>query len=76
MGLGISDISVGPLINENAVHEMEAHVQNAINQGARVVIGGKRNPDLQGYFFEPTIIADVTQTMTFLPTRLLAPSLQ
>ena len=23
----------------------------------------KRNPDLQGYFFEPTIIADVTETM-------------
>ena len=33
------DISVGPLINENAVHEMEVHVQNAIDQGARVVIG-------------------------------------
>ena len=67
------DISVGPLINENAVHEMEAHVQNAIDQGARVVIGGKRNPDLQGYFFEPTIIADVTETMDIFTHETFGP---
>ncbi|KAF5779673.1 putative succinate-semialdehyde dehydrogenase (NAD(+)) [Helianthus annuus] len=48
----------GPLINEAAVEKVELLVQDAISQGAKVVVGGKRH-NLGLTFYEPTIISDV-----------------
>jgi succinate-semialdehyde dehydrogenase / glutarate-semialdehyde dehydrogenase len=52
----------GPLINMAAVEKVEEHLKDATDKGARVVIGGHRHA-LGGTFFEPTLIADVTQDM-------------
>ena len=52
----------GPLIDMKAVEKVEDHVKDAIAKGARLVAGGKRHK-LGGTFFEPTILADVTQAM-------------
>ena len=48
----------GPLINEEAVLKVEEHISDAVAKGARVVAGGKRHT-LGGFFFEPTVLADV-----------------
>ncbi|RDK06267.1 NAD-dependent succinate-semialdehyde dehydrogenase [Cupriavidus lacunae] len=48
----------GPLINEDAVLKVEEHITDAVSKGARVVAGGKRHK-LGGFFFEPTVLADV-----------------
>jgi succinate-semialdehyde dehydrogenase/glutarate-semialdehyde dehydrogenase len=53
-------VAQGPLIEGSAVEKVERHVTDALAKGARVVTGGKR---LQGQFFEPTVIADVTAEM-------------
>ncbi|MFS7932478.1 putative succinate-semialdehyde dehydrogenase (NAD(+)) [Helianthus anomalus] len=47
-----------PLINEAAVEKVELLVQDAISQGAKLVVGGKRH-NLGLTFYEPTIISDV-----------------
>ncbi|MBI2584642.1 MAG: NADP-dependent succinate-semialdehyde dehydrogenase [Rhodospirillales bacterium] len=52
----------GPLIDMKAVEKVEDHVRDALAKGARLVAGGKRH-QLGGSFFEPTILADVTQQM-------------
>jgi len=52
----------GPLINMSAVEKVEEHLKDAVDKGARVVIGGKRH-ELGGTFYEPTLVADVTQQM-------------
>jgi succinate-semialdehyde dehydrogenase/glutarate-semialdehyde dehydrogenase len=52
----------GPLINMSAVEKVEEHLKDAVDNGARVVIGGKRH-ELGGTFYEPTLVADVTQKM-------------
>jgi succinate-semialdehyde dehydrogenase/glutarate-semialdehyde dehydrogenase len=52
------DVTQGPLINEEAVEKVEAHVADALAKGARALIGGKRHA-LGGTFFEPTVLADV-----------------
>ena len=57
-----SGVTIGPLINEAAVQKVERHIEDAVSKGARVVVGGKRHP-LGGTFFEPTILADVTEDM-------------
>ena len=52
----------GPLINMAAIDKIEEHIADAVGKGARIVSGGKRHA-LGGSFFEPTILADVTQNM-------------
>jgi succinate-semialdehyde dehydrogenase/glutarate-semialdehyde dehydrogenase len=52
-------VQQGPLINEAAVNKVEAHIQDALDQGARLVCGGRRHV-LGGTFFEPTVLADVS----------------
>jgi len=55
-------VVIGPLIDENGVKKVEAHVSDAVSKGAKVILGGKRHPR-GGLFFEPTVIADVTPAM-------------
>ncbi|MGE0254235.1 MAG: NADP-dependent succinate-semialdehyde dehydrogenase [Alphaproteobacteria bacterium] len=61
-GLKVRDSTQGPLIDMAAVAKVEEHIADAVAQGARVVVGGKRHA-LGGTFFEPTILADVTPSM-------------
>ncbi len=67
------DVSVGALINARAVTDMERHVQRAIEQGAKVLVGGHRNPTLRGNFFEPTVLVDVTQDMDSVRQEIFGP---
>ncbi len=55
-------VTVGPLINAEAVAKVERHVADAVKHGARVVVGGKRSPQ-GGTYFEPTILTGVTPAM-------------
>lgn len=41
---------------------MEGHINDAVEKGAKIVVGGKRH-SLGGSFFEPTILRDVTVNM-------------
>lgn len=49
---------VGPLANERQLEKMAALVDDAVAQGAVVLTGGKRL-DRPGFFFEPTVLANV-----------------
>ncbi|WNJ99939.1 NADP-dependent succinate-semialdehyde dehydrogenase [Thalassospiraceae bacterium LMO-JJ14] len=62
----------GPLINMSAVEKVEEHLQDAVDKGARVVTGGKRHA-LGGTFYEPTLIADVTQKMKVAKEETFGP---
>ena len=53
------DTDIGCLISEEAAIEVEAQVNKTVEQGARIVYGGRRN----GAFYEPTIIDGVTRDM-------------
>ena len=55
-------VTIGPLISEAAVTKVEAHIADALDNGARVLEGGTRS-NLGGTFFRPTVLADVTQAM-------------
>lgn len=55
---------MGPLNNEVVAARMDAHVAGATAQGARVLLGGRRQPDRPtGLFYEMTVIDDVTPAM-------------
>jgi len=52
----------GPLINAQAIEKVERHIADALEKGAKVMLGGKRH-SLGGTFFEPTILTGVTPDM-------------
>lgn len=63
VGNGLEEgVNQGPLIDVAALEKVEEHIANAVEHGARVVLGGKRHA-LGGTFFEPTILADMTPNM-------------
>ena len=55
-------VEYGPMINEKQVARTEAHVEDAVGRGARLLWGGAR-PDgdrfVKGHFYQPTVLADV-----------------
>ncbi len=63
LGNGLdTEVNQGPLIDLNAVMKVEQQVQDALDKGARLGCGGKRSAE-GGFFFEPTILLDVTTDM-------------
>ena len=55
-------VVIGPLIDEQGVKKVEQHVADALDKGAKVVLGGKRHA-LGGLFFQPTVLTGVTPNM-------------
>jgi succinate-semialdehyde dehydrogenase / glutarate-semialdehyde dehydrogenase len=54
---------IGPMINARAVDKIERHVSDALERGARVVVGGKRLASLGPNYFSPTVLAGTDATM-------------
>jgi len=63
---------IGPLIDMKAVEKVEAHIADALQKGAKVVIGGKRSA-LGGSFFEPTVLSGVTADMVITREETFGP---
>ena len=57
-----STATQGPLIDDKAVAKVEEHIQDAVQRGAQITVGGKRHA-LGGRFFEPTVLTGVTPAM-------------
>ncbi|MGY0489166.1 NADP-dependent succinic semialdehyde dehydrogenase [Streptomyces sp. WG-D5] len=59
------DTDVGPLSSEQGRSDLEELVDDAVEAGATVLCGGQRPEDFadRGWFYEPTVIADVTPEM-------------
>src|SRR5437764_6944901 len=52
------DVKVGPLIDDSQQSKVKELVDDAVQKGAEVVVGG-HIPDGRGYFFEPTVLKDI-----------------
>jgi len=66
---------LGPMIHGRQAQVVESQVEEARAQGARVLIGGKRLPELGPNFYAPTILADVTHEMRIMREETFGPVL-
>jgi succinate-semialdehyde dehydrogenase/glutarate-semialdehyde dehydrogenase len=64
--------TLGPLIDQAAVSAMEALMADAVEKGARVLVGGKRH-SLGGLFYEPTVLTGVTPAMRVFREEIFGP---
>jgi succinate-semialdehyde dehydrogenase/glutarate-semialdehyde dehydrogenase len=69
---GEPGIEQGPLIDSGAVAKASRLVRSAVDEGARLLTGGKVHA-LGGTFFEPTVLADVTPHMAITREELFGP---
>ncbi len=65
---------LGPLIDSAAVEKVEAHVADALAQGAKLACGGTRLPG-QGYFFAPTVLTEASCAMRVAQEETFGPVL-
>lgn len=65
-------VTQGPLINRQAVKDVQAMVNDAVSKGAKVVMGGK-SPALGDQYFEPTILTQVTTDMRVFQEEIFGP---
>ena len=69
-----NDIAMGPLINAAALARVEQKVAGAVEQGAKIALGGKA-VEGSGYFYPPTLLLDVRQDMTIMHEETFGPVL-
>ncbi|MGR5120927.1 NAD-dependent succinate-semialdehyde dehydrogenase [Vibrio astriarenae] len=73
MGDGICpETDIGPLINADAVSDVETLVSDSIAVGAKVALGGKRVPHSNNYYL-PTVLTNVTNDMPIARNEIFGP---
>lgn len=67
-------VTMGPLIREAQRARVETYVEAGTAEGARLVFGGERPADIsRGFFFEPTLLADVENSMRVAQDEIFGP---
>ena len=67
-------VDLGPLVSAAQRERVEGFISAGTDEGARLVLGGGRPAALgRGYFIEPTIFADVVNSMTIAREEIFGP---
>lgn len=69
------DTDIGSLVAKRQLNLLEEQVKDALDKGAKVVTGGKRPKDLEGAYFEPTLLTNVTENMRVWQEEVFGPVL-
>ncbi len=73
VGNGMQDgITIGPLVNAQAVNDVDQLVQASVNAGAKVALGGARH-ELGECFYQPTVLTEVTSEMAVFRNEIFGP---
>ncbi|MFD0711995.1 aldehyde dehydrogenase [Paenibacillus sp. GCM10027626] len=70
-----TDLEMGPLINEQGLAKVESLVASAVAAGAKVETGGKRASRDKGYFYEPTVLTNLSHDMEIMHKEIFGPVL-
>jgi succinate-semialdehyde dehydrogenase/glutarate-semialdehyde dehydrogenase len=69
------DEDVGAIFWDRQLQIIEDHVRDAVSRGATVHVGGQRNPDLAGLYYQPTVLTDVDHDMKIMTEETFGPIL-
>ena len=65
-------VSFGPMVSERQMRIVEGYIDAGLNEGARLVTGGKQL-EQEGFYLPPTVFADVTDDMTIAREEIFGP---
>jgi succinate-semialdehyde dehydrogenase/glutarate-semialdehyde dehydrogenase len=66
------DVKVGPLIDESQQKKVAELVEDAVGKGAETIVGGNI-PDGRGYFYEPTVLKNISDDARVLKEEIFGP---
>ena len=69
------EFDVGAISGQEQLEVIKRQVEDARHKGARVLAGGRRNPDLTGLFYEPTVMVEVNHEMELMRDESFGPVL-
>jgi len=73
-GLGTDKgVDIGAMSNERQLQIVSDHVDDAKLRGARILTGGRRGANLEGLFYEPTVLTDVDHDMLIMRDETFGP---
>jgi succinate-semialdehyde dehydrogenase/glutarate-semialdehyde dehydrogenase len=69
------EVDIGAISSPAQLDVIDRHVKDAVEKGALVLTGGRRNPRFKGLFFEPTVLTDVNHDMDVMREETFGPVL-
>jgi acyl-CoA reductase-like NAD-dependent aldehyde dehydrogenase len=70
-----AEVDIGSMTNERQLQIVENHVSDAEERGARILTGGHRGANREGFFYQPTVLANVDHNMTIMRDETFGPVL-
>ncbi len=68
-------LDMGPLVSRAQLDSVQAAVNQAIQDGAKCVLGGKRAAQTPGFYFEPTVLTDCRHETAIMRKEIFGPVL-
>ena len=72
-GPSADEVDLGSLTSEQQMNKIAAQVKEALAHGAKLLTGGRRNPSLSGFYYEPTVLVDVDHSMSIMSEETFGP---
>jgi acyl-CoA reductase-like NAD-dependent aldehyde dehydrogenase len=66
---------IGPLVAQRQQQRVQGYIQAGVDEGARIVLGGKDAPYDRGWYVRPTLFADATNDMKIAREEIFGPVL-
>ncbi len=68
-------VDMGPLVSKQQLRDVEAAVEQAIKDGASLVLGGKKTDRPRGFFYPPTVLTNCRQKTDIMQKEIFGPVL-
>jgi acyl-CoA reductase-like NAD-dependent aldehyde dehydrogenase len=72
-GASADEVDIGCMTSKEQLDKVASQVEDALGRGAKALTGGRRNPSLPGYYYEPTVLVDVDHSMSILTEETFGP---
>ncbi len=66
------ETDIGPMVSESGLEEIDRQVKASVKMGAQVLAGGHRL-DRRGFFYDPTVLANITRDMPVMREEVFGP---
>ncbi|AIY06135.1 succinate-semialdehyde dehydrogenase [Planococcus sp. PAMC 21323] len=74
VGNGLEEgVKIGPLVDKDGYDKVEKHVQDAVDRGAKVIVGGDGRIENNAYFYNPTVLTNATSDMLVMNEETFGP---
>ena len=72
-GASGGEVDIGCMTSKEQLEKVAAQVDDALARGAKALAGGRRNPRMAGYYYEPTVLVDVDHSMSIMTEETFGP---